>query len=136
MILRSMATKQEQICMITSYKNLLEYDSLIRYGVPRVKFAAFLGMVTAVLASMIESEGDYYACLLLSEVPSPPIHAINRGIMILDQVLSVILGSNMFLGGFTDCILDNLVRGAPEEKYLPGREKYQVWQMRMKLKKG
>ncbi|KAJ8046140.1 hypothetical protein HOLleu_04716 [Holothuria leucospilota] len=65
MILRSMATKQEQICMITSYKNLLEYDSLIRYGVPRVKFAAFLGMVTAVLSSMIESEGDYYACYFL-----------------------------------------------------------------------
>ena len=38
------------------------------------------GMLAGVLASMIESVGDYYACARLSGAPPPPNHAINRGI--------------------------------------------------------
>ncbi|KAJ8039472.1 Solute carrier family 23 member 1 [Holothuria leucospilota] len=236
------------------YNDVIQESTWIRFpypgqfGIPRVSFAAFLGMVTAVLASMIESVGDYYACALISELPPPPTHAVNRGVameglgcllgglwgapcgytsysnnvsaisltkvasrvtvyfaagvfviagifykfnafcasmpepvlggimgstfgmvasigfanlafikvntsrnlfilgfalflgmgvpdylvknpgaintgvLILDQVLSVILGSNMFLGGLTACILDNLVRGTPEEKGLNWRK--------------
>ena len=37
-------------------------------------------MLAGVLASMIESVGDYYACARLSGAPPPPRHAINRGI--------------------------------------------------------
>ena len=37
-------------------------------------------MLAGVLASAIESVGDYYACARLSGAPPPPIHAINRGI--------------------------------------------------------
>ena len=37
-------------------------------------------MLAGVLASMIESIGDYYACARLSGAPPPPKHAINRGI--------------------------------------------------------
>ena len=37
-------------------------------------------MLAGVLASMIESIGDYYACARLSGAPPPPTHAINRGI--------------------------------------------------------
>ena len=37
-------------------------------------------MLAGVLASMIESIGDYYACARLSGAPPPPRHAINRGI--------------------------------------------------------
>ena len=37
-------------------------------------------MVAGVLASAIESVGDYYACARLSGAPPPPVHAINRGI--------------------------------------------------------
>lgn len=35
-------------------------------------------MLSAVVASIIESIGDYYACARLSCAPPPPIHAINR----------------------------------------------------------
>ena len=37
-------------------------------------------MLAGVLASMIESIGDYYACARLSGAKPPPRHAINRGI--------------------------------------------------------
>ena len=37
-------------------------------------------MLAGVLASMIESIGDYYACARLAGAPPPPTHAINRGI--------------------------------------------------------
>lgn len=37
-------------------------------------------MLAGVLASIIESIGDYYACAKLSGAPPPPKHAINRGI--------------------------------------------------------
>ena len=37
-------------------------------------------MFAGVLASAIESVGDYYACALLSGAPPPPVHAVNRGI--------------------------------------------------------
>ena len=36
-------------------------------------------MVAGVLASMIESVGDYYACARLCDAPPPPPHALNRG---------------------------------------------------------
>ena len=42
--------------------------------------AGVFGMLAGVLASMIESIGDYYACARLSGAPPPPKHAINRGI--------------------------------------------------------
>ena len=37
-------------------------------------------MLAGVLASIIESVGDYYACARLSGAPPPPTHALNRGI--------------------------------------------------------
>lgn len=37
-------------------------------------------MFAGVLASAIESVGDYYACARLSGAPPPPMHAVNRGI--------------------------------------------------------
>ena len=42
--------------------------------------ASVFGMLAGVLASMIESVGDYYACARLSGAPPPPVHAVNRGI--------------------------------------------------------
>ena len=35
-------------------------------------------MLAGVLASAIESVGDYYACARLAGAPRPPTHAINR----------------------------------------------------------
>ena len=39
-------------------------------------------MTAGVLASTMESIGDYYACARLSGAPPPPTHAINRGIAV------------------------------------------------------
>ncbi|XP_046871332.1 solute carrier family 23 member 2 isoform X1 [Hypomesus transpacificus] len=53
-----------------------------QWGVPTVTAAGVIGMLSAVVASIIESIGDYYACARLSCAPPPPIHAINRGIFV------------------------------------------------------
>ena len=52
----------------------------VQWGLPRVTVAGVLGMLAGVIASAIESIGDYYACARLSGAPPPPTHAINRGI--------------------------------------------------------
>ncbi|CAH3157966.1 unnamed protein product [Porites evermanni] len=51
-----------------------------QWGTPTISVASVFGMLAGVLASMIESVGDYYACARLSGAPPPPRHAINRGI--------------------------------------------------------
>ncbi|XP_033114665.1 solute carrier family 23 member 2-like [Anneissia japonica] len=51
-----------------------------QWGAPIVTVAGVFGMLSGVLASMVESVGDYYACARLSGAPPPPDHAINRGI--------------------------------------------------------
>ncbi|XP_069485439.1 solute carrier family 23 member 1-like [Ambystoma mexicanum] len=51
-----------------------------QWGAPTVSLSSVLGMVSGVLASTVESIGDYYACARLSGAPPPPTHAINRGI--------------------------------------------------------
>uniref|UniRef100_A0A8D0D4B2 Solute carrier family 23 member 2 n=1 Tax=Sander lucioperca TaxID=283035 RepID=A0A8D0D4B2_SANLU len=53
-----------------------------QWGFPTVTAAGVIGMMSAVVASIIESIGDYYACARLSCAPPPPIHAINRGIFV------------------------------------------------------
>lgn len=50
----------------------------VQWGLPTVTAAGVIGMMSAVVASIIESIGDYYACARLSCAPPPPIHAINR----------------------------------------------------------
>lgn len=51
-----------------------------QWGTPTVSAAAVFGMLAGVLASMIESVGDYYACAKIAGAKPPPVHAINRGI--------------------------------------------------------
>ena len=51
-----------------------------QWGTPTVKVAGVFGMFAGVLASAIESVGDFYACARLSGAPPPPTHAVNRGI--------------------------------------------------------
>ncbi|KAJ7386674.1 hypothetical protein OS493_006682 [Desmophyllum pertusum] len=51
-----------------------------QWGTPTVSAAGVFGMLAGVLASIIESVGDYYACARFSGAPPPPTHALNRGI--------------------------------------------------------
>jgi len=40
-------------------------------------------MLAGVVAGTVESIGDYYACAKLSGAPPPPVHAVNRGMLLL-----------------------------------------------------
>ncbi|XP_012498227.1 PREDICTED: solute carrier family 23 member 2-like isoform X2 [Propithecus coquereli] len=51
-----------------------------QWGLPTVSVAGVFGVIAAVISSMLESVGDYYACARLVGAPPPPKHAINRGI--------------------------------------------------------
>ena len=62
--------------LISWHLNIL----LGQWGMPTVSVAGVFGMLAGVLASAIESIGDYFACARISGAPPPPIHAINRGI--------------------------------------------------------
>uniref|UniRef100_A0A4W4EVC1 Uncharacterized protein n=1 Tax=Electrophorus electricus TaxID=8005 RepID=A0A4W4EVC1_ELEEL len=66
-----------------------------QWGLPTVSFSSVLGMMAGVLASTMESIGDYYACARLSGAPPPPTHAINRGIAVegLGCILAALWGS-------------------------------------------
>ena len=63
--------------------NWFHYYSLhnkVQWGIPTVSAAGVFGMFAGVLASAVESVGDYFACARLSGAPPPPVHAVNRGI--------------------------------------------------------
>ncbi|XP_046640676.1 solute carrier family 23 member 1-like [Daphnia pulicaria] len=66
-----------------------------QWGLPTVSVAAVFGMLAGVLASAIESIGDYYACARLAGARPPPVHAMNRGIAIegLGCILAGLWGS-------------------------------------------
>ncbi|RUS74744.1 hypothetical protein EGW08_017495, partial [Elysia chlorotica] len=51
-----------------------------QWGLPTVSPGAVFGMLAGILASILESVGDYYACARLSGAPPPPPSAVNRGI--------------------------------------------------------
>ncbi|XP_075994393.1 solute carrier family 23 member 2 [Genypterus blacodes] len=66
-----------------------------QWGLPTVSVSSVLGMIAGVLASTMESIGDYYACARLSGAPPPPTHAINRGIAVegLGCILAALWGT-------------------------------------------
>lgn len=49
-----------------------------QWGLPVVTVAGVLAMLSATMAGIVESIGDYYACARLSGATPPPVHAINR----------------------------------------------------------
>ncbi|KAL4231423.1 hypothetical protein ACF0H5_009000 [Mactra antiquata] len=66
-----------------------------QFGSPLFNSSIFVGFVSAVIASILESIGDYYATAHVSRVPPPPGHAVNRGILMegLGSILSGALGA-------------------------------------------
>ena len=50
-----------------------------QWGLPTLSAAGVLGMLAGLLADIIDSIGDYYACARLAGAPPPPAHAVNRG---------------------------------------------------------
>ena len=66
--------------MMASIRTYISPIFSVQWGWPRVTVAGVFGMLAGIIASAIESVGDYYACARLSGAPPPPTHAINRGI--------------------------------------------------------
>lgn len=69
----------------------------VQWGLPTISAAGVIGMLSAVVASIIESIGDYYACARLSCAPPPPIHAINRYVKKKEEKMSI---NSIFLSCF------------------------------------
>lgn len=74
-----------------------------QWGTPTVSYAGVLGMLTGLLASLIESVGDYHACARLSGARPPPKHAMNRGI--------TAEGIGVFVAGAFGCGIDTTAYG-------------------------
>lgn len=77
-----------------------------QWGLPTVSVGAVVGLLAGVLVSVVESVGDYHACARLSGAPAPPVHAVNRGIMIegLGSVLAAAWGAGCGLTSYSENI--------------------------------
>ncbi|XP_041370701.1 solute carrier family 23 member 1-like [Gigantopelta aegis] len=63
-----------------------------QFGIPKFHTAVFIGFLASITASMVESVGDYFACSKSTDVPSPPNHAVTRGIF-MEGICSVLSGA-------------------------------------------
>lgn len=63
-----------------------------QFGSPLFNTGAFITFLFGTIASVIDSIGDYYACARVCDLPAPPPHSVNRGIMI-EGISSLIAGS-------------------------------------------
>ncbi|XP_029656248.1 solute carrier family 23 member 1-like [Octopus sinensis] len=54
----------------------------LQFGYPKFSIGMFVNFLVATIISIIDSIGDYYACAQIARVPSPPVHAVNRGLFI------------------------------------------------------
>ena len=61
-------------------------------------------MLAGVLAGMLESIGDYYACARLAGAAPPPTHAINRGKFVFIFIKFWLVGIVLFLFLFFFCL--------------------------------
>lgn len=77
-----------------------------QWGLPTVSVGAVVGLLAGVLVSVVESVGDYHACARLSGAPAPPVHAVNRGIMVegLGSVLAAAWGAGCGLTSYSENI--------------------------------
>ncbi|XP_076469674.1 solute carrier family 23 member 1-like [Babylonia areolata] len=77
-----------------------------QWGVPTVSLAGVLGGIAAIIASIIESVGDYYACARLSGAPPPPKSAVSRGIGV--EGITTLLAGAWGVGGGTTSYSENI----------------------------
>ncbi|XP_071504502.1 solute carrier family 23 member 1-like [Diadema antillarum] len=90
--------------------------------------AATLGMVVAVGFSNLQFVDlnsprnlfiigtSFYIGMAVPAYVNTHTDSINTGSETFDQILIIILGNSMFLGGAVGCILDNTAPGTPEER--------------------
>ncbi|XP_054709276.1 solute carrier family 23 member 2-like [Uloborus diversus] len=77
-----------------------------QWGLPTFNTAAIFGVLAGALCSAIESVGDYYACARLADAPSPPKHAINRGIFMegIGCIISGLFGTGSGVTSYSENI--------------------------------
>ncbi|CAH1799894.1 unnamed protein product [Owenia fusiformis] len=63
-----------------------------QFGRPTFNIGGFVGILAAVLCSIVESVADYNTAARICDIPPPPQHAINRGILI-EGIASLISGA-------------------------------------------
>lgn len=66
-----------------------------QWGLPAFSAAAIVGMLAGVVASIVESVGDYFACARLAGAPIPDARVVSRGIGMegLGGVIAGVIGS-------------------------------------------
>ena len=77
-----------------------------QWGRPTVSVASVFGMLAGVLAGIVESIGDYYACANLCGAPPPPAHAVNRGIGV--EGLACLFAGSIGTGNGTTSFSENV----------------------------
>ena len=77
-----------------------------QFGPPGFTLSAFISFMIATLTSIIDSIGDYYACARVCNLPPPPDHAMNRGIMV--EGFSSLLAGSMGAGHATSTYGGNI----------------------------
>lgn len=77
-----------------------------QWGVPTVSVAGVLGSLAAIIASIIESVGDYHACARLAGAPPPPKSAVSRGIGV--EGITTLLAGAWGVGGGTTSYSENI----------------------------
>jgi nucleobase transporter 1/2 len=53
-----------------------------QWGIPTFSASTVFGMLAGVIAGIVESVGDYYACARIVGARPPPVHSVNRGILV------------------------------------------------------
>lgn len=97
-----------------------------QWGAPTVSVSSVLGMMAGVLASTMESIGDYYACARLSGAPPPPNHAINRGIAMegIGCILAALWGTGNGTTSYSQNIAALGITKVASESYNQKRSEY------------
>ena len=84
---------------------LLVFFPVVQFGIPGISAGAVGAMMAAIVASMLDSCGDYIAYARTMGYPMPPKHAVNRGIA-MEGLATVISGRKQ------ECIPVGCVRHA------------------------
>jgi len=79
--------------------------------VPTVSVAGVCALLSGILATTIESVGDYHACAQLAGAPPPPLHAVNRG----SALTSYTLETHMVMRTMVILRLPRKIRGNRSE---------------------
>lgn len=111
MVQISLSRYKNYLCLLRTFRplqsslfSLLTVQSLVgQWGRPTVSWAGVFGMLTGLLASLIESVGDYHCCARFSGARPPPKHAMNRGI--------AAEGIGVFTAGAFGCGIDTTAYG-------------------------